>query len=131
MKGLVENRPLFLSIFILFIAVAACAWEMFPEGNRMIHLSPFPGDEFRWQIMGMVSASVFGTFVWDRLCVMFFAPDIWKAMVDSAKKTTFKDDILPVFTDCVKIIVGVGLFCCGIPGWIGLFFWWRSRKKDD
>lgn len=131
MKGLMENRPLFLSIFILLIAVAVCAWEMIPQGNKMIHLSPFPGDEFRWQIMIMVVASVFGTFAWDRLCVKFFAPDIWAAMVDSAKKTTFKDDVLPVFTDCMKIVGGVVLFCCGVPGWIGLFLWYRSTRTKE
>lgn len=132
MKGLVENRPLFLSIFILFIAVACCAWEMVPmNGSEMIHLSPFPGDDFRWQIMMLVIVAIFGTAAWDRLCVFFFAPDIWRAMVDTAKKTSFQADILPVFTDCGKIVLGVGLFMCGIPGWIGLFIWYRNRKKEE
>lgn len=131
MKGLVENRPLFLSIFILFVAVGMCAWEMVPQANELIHLSPFPGDDFRWQIMVLVAISIFGTFLWDRLCVMFFAPDIFRAMKEAAMKTTFKGDVLPVIMDCGKIAVGVCLFLVGIPGWIALFIWYRNRKRED
>merc|ERR1711879_771359 len=31
MRGLVENRPLFLSVFALVGGMAACAWEAVPE----------------------------------------------------------------------------------------------------
>jgi len=131
MRGLVENRPLFLSVFALVGAMAVFAWELVPEVNAMIHLTPFPGDDFRFRIMILVLTSIFGTLVWDRICVRIFAPEIFSAMWQSALKTTFEDDILPIFTDCGKIIIGLGLFCCGVPGWIALFFWWRNRKREE
>eukprot|EP00927_Polykrikos_kofoidii_P048772 TRINITY_DN42987_c0_g1_i1.p1 TRINITY_DN42987_c0_g1~~TRINITY_DN42987_c0_g1_i1.p1 ORF type:complete len:1564 (-),score=312.27 TRINITY_DN42987_c0_g1_i1:135-4268(-) len=131
MKGLVENRPLFLSVFIVIGALAGCAWELIPQANAMIHLTPFPGDSFRIQIMMLVLISIFGTAVWDRLCVWFFSPEIFWAMWRSAMQTTFRGDVLPVITDCGKILVGVFLFKHGIPGWIALFFWYKHRKKED
>lgn len=131
MRGLMENRPLFLSVFALIIGMGVCAWELVPEANLMVHLTPFPGDEFRIRIMVLVLTSIFGTFIWDRLCVRIFAPEIWGAMLQSAMTTTFEKDILPIFIDCGKIAVGLGLFCLGIPGWIALFFWYKNRKKEE
>merc|ERR1719327_1207082 len=40
MKGLMENLPLFLSVFILVGSVAACAWEVNGTANQLIHLTP-------------------------------------------------------------------------------------------
>ncbi|CAK0867887.1 unnamed protein product [Prorocentrum cordatum] len=91
MKGLTENRALFFSVFIMSGSMVAAAWEVFPEINALIHLSPFPNDSFRWRIMALVFTTLFGTFLWDRACVAMFAPDIFAAMVDSARRTTFKD----------------------------------------
>eukprot|EP00929_Paragymnodinium_shiwhaense_P063107 TRINITY_DN31547_c1_g1_i1.p1 TRINITY_DN31547_c1_g1~~TRINITY_DN31547_c1_g1_i1.p1 ORF type:complete len:1007 (+),score=309.22 TRINITY_DN31547_c1_g1_i1:2185-5205(+) len=131
MKGLMENRPLFLSVFITIGALGATAWEAVPQANAMVHLTPFPGDDFRIRIMVLVIISIFGTFTWDRICVRYFAPDIYNAMWQAFASTTFEGDILPVIMDCGKIIFGFFLFCCGLPGWIGLFIWWKNRKKED
>jgi cation-transporting ATPase 13A1 len=30
--------------------------------------------------MALVGLTLLGTFLWDRLCVLFFAPEIFKAM---------------------------------------------------
>merc|ERR1719361_1638355 len=76
MKGVMENRPLFLSVFVVAGSVAAAAWELSPELNALIHLSPFPNDSFRWSIMALVAITLVGTFIWDRLCVALFAPEI-------------------------------------------------------
>merc|ERR1719456_1088416 len=86
MRGLMENRPLFLSVFILIGAVAAAAWELSPEVNQMVHLSKFPSDAFRWRVMALVTSSIAGTFVWDRLCVFWFARDIFDAQVASLRR---------------------------------------------
>jgi len=113
MKGVTENRALFLSVFLVAGCVAAAAWEFQPELNSLIHLSPFPNDEFRWGVMGLVGLTLVGTFIWDRLCVFFFAPEIFNAMADSAKKTTFKADVWPIFMTFFKVcgvffILGTG-----------------------
>lgn len=37
-------------------------------------------DEFRWKVMGLVGLTLMGTFIWDRFCVLIFAPEIFKAV---------------------------------------------------
>ena len=81
MKGVLENHPLFLSVFICIAGIAACAWEVRPEFNALIHLSPFPNDTFRWQVMTMVGLTLVGTFIWDRLVTALFAWDIFSAQL--------------------------------------------------
>lgn len=129
MRGLMENRPLFLSIFILLVGVAGCAWELSPWLNEKVHLTPFPGDYFRFRIVGLVIISIFATFLWDRICVAIFARDIFRAMKDAAFETNFTNDIKPLLIDCGKIILGVLLFLLGIPGWCVLGFWYYKRRK--
>merc|ERR1711874_839489 len=97
MKGVLENRALFLSLFVVAGSVAAAAWELSPGLNGLIHLSPFPNDNFRWGIMALVGITLGGTLLWDRLCVALFAKEIFGAMLHSAKQTTFQKDIFPIF----------------------------------
>merc|ERR1711871_1744295 len=104
---------------------------MGPQANALIHLTPFLGDDFRWRVMGLVLISIFGTFVWDRLCVAIFAPEIFRAMLQSARRTSFQGDLIPLAGDFGKIIAGFVLFSIGVPGWIMLFMWWKNRKRED
>ena len=50
MKGLLENKPLFLSSFACIGLVVTCAWAVFPWMNEMIHLAEFPNDAFRYKV---------------------------------------------------------------------------------
>merc|ERR1719446_1954147 len=102
MKGIMENHALFLSSFACITLVAIGAWEMIPEGNKLLHLAPFPNDEFRWKVMGLVFMSLGGTFIWDRICIALFAPDIMGAMIDNAKQTTW-EDIMGVLRTLAKV----------------------------
>lgn len=131
MRGVMENRALFLSVFVTAGAVAASAWEFSPELNGLIHLSPFPNDHFRWGVMGLVTATLAGTFIWDRLCIWFFAPEICKAMVQSAKQTTFKGDILPIFMTAGKVLVVFFILGTGNLIFAGLAFWWYKRATKE
>eukprot|EP00437_Effrenium_voratum_P047356 CAMPEP_0181535626 /NCGR_PEP_ID=MMETSP1110-20121109/74358_1 /TAXON_ID=174948 /ORGANISM="Symbiodinium sp., Strain CCMP421" /LENGTH=178 /DNA_ID=CAMNT_0023667023 /DNA_START=41 /DNA_END=574 /DNA_ORIENTATION=+ len=79
MKGVMENRALFLSVVVVAGSVAAAAWEFQPHLNALIHN--------------------LGQF-----CVYLFASEIFKAMVDSAKKTTFRADIVPIFFTVLKVM---------------------------
>lgn len=116
MKGLTENHALFLSVFACVLGCAGCAWSVFPEFNELIHLEPFPDDDFRikvrvgrrgprgghrggkgrlarltpstGQVMFLVFMSLGGTFIWDRLCTRLFAPRVFDAMLDEVKHTT-------------------------------------------
>ena len=55
MKNVTENRALFLSVVACVASCAACAWGIALKG--MIHLEPFPDDDFRFRVMGLVAAS--------------------------------------------------------------------------
>jgi len=132
MKGVVENRALFLSVFVVAASVAAAAWELSPELNGLIHLSPFPNDAFRWGIMALVGLTLVGTFIWDRLCVALFAPEIFRAMLQSARQTTFQADIVPIFITAGKVLMVFFILGTGNLVFAGLAFWWyRRNRKDD
>jgi len=133
MAGLTENRALFFSVFVMSAGLTAAAWEMFPQINELIHLSPFPNDEFRWKVVGLVFVSLVGTFMWDRLCVAIFAPDIFRAILSSAAKTTFKDNIVPIFISAGKVLVGLLLLGQGNLLVIGGAFWYYKKymQKEE
>lgn len=132
MKGVTENRALFLSVFVVAGSVAAAAWEFSPELNGFIHLSPFPDDHFRWGVMALVGVTLVGTFVWDRLCIAIFAPEIFRAMVQSGLQTTFMGDVVPIFKTALKVlmvfaILGTGNLVLGVAA----FFWYRRMTRQE
>lgn len=47
---MLENHPLFLSVFLCIAGVAIAAWEMIPQLNELIQLAPFPDDAFRYKV---------------------------------------------------------------------------------
>eukprot|EP00039_Didymoeca_costata_P012204 m.175013 g.175013 ORF g.175013 m.175013 type:complete len:1509 (+) comp15415_c0_seq4:169-4695(+) len=129
MKGIIENHALCLSLFITIAAVCVCAWGVSPELNAMIHLEPFPDDEFRWKVVALVLITFLGAFIWDRLITMIFAPSIFKAMLDEGKKTT-PADLVPVFMTLGKVVGGVAIFASGnILLWGGVIYYYWSRRK--
>jgi len=132
MKGVMENRPLFLSVVVVSGSVAAAAWEFFPALNALIHLSPFPNDQFRWGVMALVGLTLVGTFIWDRICIAIFAPEIFKAMVQSALSTTFRNDVLPIFKTVGKVLAVFLVMATGnIILVIGAIFWYKRATRDD
>merc|ERR1712060_588008 len=130
MKGIMENHALFLSSFACIAMVAVAAWEVIPEANSLIHLAPFPDDAFRFKVMGLVFASLGGTFIWDRLCTYFFAPNIMEAMMDSAKQTTQKD-IMDVLYTLGKVLGGFAVYASGNPLiWIGAIWYYKKMQRE-
>merc|ERR1712216_149421 len=97
-----------------------------------IHIEPFPDDEFRWKVMAMVTISIVGTFIWDRLITALFAPVIFKAQLEQAADTKFAD-IVPIFTTLGKVAGGTLLLCSGNPLlWVGAYMMYRRyNQKDD
>lgn len=130
MKGIMENHALFLSSFACIAMVGVAAWELMPIMNGLIHLAPFPDDAFRWKVMGLVFASLGGTFIWDRLCIAIFAPDIMAAMVDNAKQTTW-EDVMGVLRTVAKVVGALLVYLSGNPLiWIGAFWYYRKQKRE-
>jgi len=130
MKGIMENHALFLSSFAMIAMVAVAAWELVPQANSLIHLAPFPDDAFRWKVMGLVFASLGGTFIWDRICIALFAPHIMTAMVESAKETTWKD-VMDLLNTVGKVVGCLLVYLSGNPLiWMGAFWLYKKQKAD-
>lgn len=129
MLGVIENHALCLSLFLSVAGLWACAWGISPTMNELIHLAPFPDDEFRWTVVALVGISIVGTFIWDRLITYLFAPKIFNAMLDEAKKTTVTD-LAPVVGSLFKVIAGMTIFATGnILLWAGIgYIYWKRRQ---
>ena len=130
MKGVTENHALFLSVVACVAGCAACAWGVFPKLNEMIHLEPFPDDDFRFRVMGLVAASLAGTFIWDRICVRLFAPEIFKAMASEAAALSIAD-LLPALMNLGKVFVVLTLLGSGNIVLMGLAYYaWKKYKEQ-
>ena len=60
MKGMLENHPLFLSVFVCIAGVVVASWEMVPQLNELIQLAPFPDDAFRYKVRVVLGFLVWG-----------------------------------------------------------------------
>merc|ERR1711871_293167 len=130
MKGMLENHPLFLSVFVCVAGVVIASWEMVPQLNELLQLAPFPDDNFRYKVVFLITATIIGTFLWDRLCVLLFAPNIFDAMAKEITKTSWKD-VMPVLMTLLKVIIGVLILATGNIFLLGMsiYLWWKMNFK--
>jgi cation-transporting ATPase 13A1 len=128
MKGLMENHSLFLSSFMCIAMIGVCAWELMPQGNALLHLAPFPNDEFRIKVMTLVFLSLGGTFIWDRICIAMFSPVIMQAMIQNARETTM-EDVMGVLRTLGKVAGCLGVYLTGNPlVWIGAIWFYKKQQ---
>jgi len=129
MKGMLENHPLFLSAFLCIAGIVVASWEMVPQFNELVQLAPFPDDQFRYKVVILVLTTITGTFLWDRLCILLFAPKIFDAMVVEVLKTTWKD-IMPALMTLLKVSIGVSIIATGnILVWGIAYYGWKKMTK--
>lgn len=129
MKGMMENHPLFLSVFACIGGVIVAAWELVPQLNEMIQLAPFPDDFFRYKVLLLVIATIIGTFLWDRFCVMMFAPKIFKATLEEFKKLSWRD-FVPIGTTLLKVAAVLIVLGTGNILFAGLAFWFYRSYSN-
>jgi len=128
MKGMLENQPLFLSLFLCVVMVGICAWGAIPYLNHVLNLEVVP-EELRYQVMGALMVSLIGIFAWDRLMVCIFAPHIWQVMKDEVKATRLSH-LMPIFMTVGYIAGGAIILLAGNPILWGLaFMLYRNYKK--
>ena len=132
MKGMLENHALFLSVFMCIGGVVVASWEMVPQLNDLIQLAPFPDDAYRYKVVFLIMATIAGTFLWDRLCVLLFAPRIAKAAAAEASKTTLAD-LAPIGMTLLKVAGAVFVLGTGNLVLAGLaYYYYRNyyQKKN-
>lgn len=71
-----ENRPMLYSLAACCALTFACAFEAVPWLNSKLQLVSLPSSSFRTRMLLILSASVFGSLLWDRLCSFFFARNL-------------------------------------------------------
>ena len=129
MLGMLENHALFLSLFTCIGCLIFVTFEFSPKVNKLIHLYEFPDNEFRFQVIGLVLTTIFGTFLWDRVITAIFSPKIFKAQLDQALQTQIKD-LVPIIKTLLKVIIGFLILGSGnIIIWIASFFLYRKYKQ--
>ena len=92
----------------------------------MLQLAPFPSDNYRYKVVLLVVLTILGTFLWDRLCVMIFAPNVFKAMRQEASKVTM-NDLYPIMITVVKVAVVVVVLGTGNILLGGVAYWWYRQ----
>lgn len=130
MKGVLENQPLFLSLFGCIALVATCAWGLIPYLNELLNLEVVP-EELRMTVMTCLGISLVGSFVWDRLMSAIFAPQIFKAQLDECRATTL-DDFMPILTTVGYAVGALVFFGMGNPILWGIaFLVYRNYKSTQ
>lgn len=80
------------------------------------------------QVLGLVCASLIGTFVWDRIITAIFAPKVFGAMIGEAKKTTTKD-LVPIVSTAAKVAGGFILLAYGNVLLLGMVGYWYYTQQ--
>merc|ERR1719506_2195615 len=130
MKGVLENQPLFLSLFACIALVTVCAWGVIPYLNNILNLETIPED-LRPKVMACVFISLVGSFSWDRLMTAIFAPQIFAVQLEEVKSIEFKD-FKPLLQTVFYIVGGLMFLGMGNPILWGLaFMGYRQFKKPQ
>jgi hypothetical protein len=112
MLGTTENAALLWSLALCAIGLFVAVNEVVPELNTYLGLVPFPNEDIRRGVVVCVAVSMFGSFIWDRICLFFFARHIFMASLQEAKETKLSD----YYPQLKK--VGIAL---AVLAWLGLF----------
>ena len=90
MKGMVDNPGLLYSLGASFIGVFMLATEVMPLFNKTLEIVPLPDPLFTRKLLFYLTVDIFGSFVWDQLCLLMFAPHILKACLSECTSNDFK-----------------------------------------
>merc|ERR1712146_266622 len=88
MSGLLDNSFLIWSLMLCGGGAFLAASNYLPDFNRMFQLVEYPSEGFQRALMALLAFDIVGTFCWDRLMLLVFAP---KILVASFAGTTWKD----------------------------------------
>jgi len=85
MQGITENPAFLWSVALTGGGAFVCAFERAPELNKALKLVSMPNDDFRWRVLQLLALSTVGAFVWDRLCLLIFAPKVFRAALAASR----------------------------------------------
>jgi cation-transporting ATPase 13A1 len=131
MLAATENAAMLWSLLLCTVGLFAAATERWPSLNGALRLVALPHDEFRWQLLALLSASVFGSLLWDRIVVALFAPRLmWIGYRDAYRA-------LPTFGQLARKILVLLFWLFGIAFWgytdniLIMGLWWYMWAKNS
>lgn len=128
-----ENSPMLISLLMCGVGLFTAASERYPLFNGALRLVQLPSDEFRWQLLAILSVSVFGALLWDRLIVAIFAPslfvrgyvDAWRAL-PTLGQVAHRITIWLYWTIVVILWLSLDSLLVILAGW----WFWRSTAMQ-
>lgn len=105
MQGITENPAFMWSVALTGGGAFVCAFERAPELNRALKLVSMPNDDFRWRVLQLLAISTAGAFVWDRLCLLVFAPKVFRAALAASRP-----DPVAMFKSTKRFMLGIFTF---------------------
>ena len=131
MQGALENKALFLSMFLCALGIVICSTGYIPELNSMLELMVLP-NELRNKLLILLLLSTLGTLIVDRLIVLIFSPAIFFASTWEPMNSTRFSDFIPILKTCGYILAGlvVAPIVLGNPiGLIGGIYAYKKYQK--
>ena len=131
MQGALENKALFLSMFMCSLGIAVCSTGCIPWLNDTLELLVLPG-ELRNKLLMLLALSSVGALLVDRLVVLIFARKIFIASTLKPVMSTRVSDFVPLLKTCGYILAGlvVAPIILGNPiGIIGAIYAYKQNRK--
>jgi manganese-transporting P-type ATPase len=74
MQGLTENRMLLRSLLFVGGIVLMCTFEISPDVNELMELTPWPDSIIQFQVAKYIALDFSVAWLWDKLMCLLFAP---------------------------------------------------------
>ena len=125
MLAATENSAMLWSLLLCGIGLFAAATERWPSLNGALRLVGLPDDAFRVQLLVLLTVSIFGSLLWDRLVVAVYAPRLMLIGYRDAYRA------LPTFAQLARklLVLFYWLFAVTMWGLVSLALVFTSVHK--
>eukprot|EP00191_Tetraselmis_sp_GSL018_P024865 CAMPEP_0177625406 /NCGR_PEP_ID=MMETSP0419_2-20121207/30080_1 /TAXON_ID=582737 /ORGANISM="Tetraselmis sp., Strain GSL018" /LENGTH=1497 /DNA_ID=CAMNT_0019126345 /DNA_START=66 /DNA_END=4559 /DNA_ORIENTATION=- len=133
MLGATENTGLLWSLALCAIGLMVAVNEVIPELNKYLGFVTFPNDSIKRGVVICVVISMFGSFLWDRLCLFLFARPIFMASIQEVLDSKLSDFKPQLRNLGIAAAVAAWLFLMQgnllVP--VGAWYLWKQRQRQN
>lgn len=76
MQGIMENKMLLNSLLVASAIMVVCTFELLPEFNEFLELTPWPSKDMKMKVGGIITFDLIGSFIVDRFFTFAFTPKV-------------------------------------------------------
>lgn len=80
MQGIRENKPLLNSLLVATAILVVCTLEVSSDLNEFMELVPWPSQEVKLQVGGLICFDMIGSFIVDKIVTVLFHPRLSTAV---------------------------------------------------